>query len=192
MNKLTGPLPGAVAPDATTDHGFFTEKLQGQFSVIWFGCEQQPGDWQPPTQIKVHTQAIAAMQHAMLFERYGVNQQATYVFRPDGHVLARFDGIETTKASKAIATALNPNLNATTPTPKESANPMNELARDRLYDAFAEAIDRTPPAERERMLTRLAISLMQTSANPEQAMQSIAQASASAAQNNLTAERSPA
>ncbi len=192
MSQHTGPLPGAVAPDATTNNGFFTEKLQGQFSVIWFGCEQQPSDWQPPAHINVYAQTIAANQHAMLFERYGVNQQATYVFRPDGHVLACFDGIETTKASEAITSALNPNLNATTPTTKQSANQMNELARDRLYDAFADAIDRTPPAERERMLSRLAISLMQTSANPEQAMQSIAQASASAPQNNLTVERSPA
>ncbi|HEX2197764.1 MAG TPA: hypothetical protein VHG88_03975 [Burkholderiales bacterium] len=38
---------------------------------------------------------------------------------------------------------------------------MTQLEMDRLYDDLAALVDRTPPAERERMLTRLVIVLAQ-------------------------------
>lgn len=36
---------------------------------------------------------------------------------------------------------------------------MTQADADRLYDALAALIDRTPPAERERVLARLVIAL---------------------------------
>ena len=36
---------------------------------------------------------------------------------------------------------------------------MTQIEMDRLYDQFAALVDRTPPAERERVLARLVIAL---------------------------------
>ncbi|HEX6319578.1 MAG TPA: hypothetical protein VFZ84_11940 [Burkholderiales bacterium] len=38
---------------------------------------------------------------------------------------------------------------------------MTQLELDRLYDELAALVDRTPPAERERVLARLVIALAQ-------------------------------
>lgn len=82
--------PGAAAPDGRFDGGFFVERLQGDFSVVHFG------------------ESVLKHGHESLWERYGVPPEgATYVFRPDGHVLARCAGIDAAFARNAIDSLLN-------------------------------------------------------------------------------------
>jgi 3-(3-hydroxy-phenyl)propionate hydroxylase len=76
--------PGAAAPDGRTSDGFFVERLSGDFKAVYFGKD------------------LGRRGHEALFDRYGVEDEATYVFRPDGHVLARRAGIDPRFARDAI------------------------------------------------------------------------------------------
>jgi 3-(3-hydroxy-phenyl)propionate hydroxylase len=86
--------PGAAAPDGRFGEGFFVEQLQGQFTVAYFGARgPQAGE-------KV---VVVPQDNQALRLRYGVPREgATYVFRPDGHVLARCSGIDADFAREAI------------------------------------------------------------------------------------------
>ena len=85
---------GAAAPDGRFGAGFFTEALQGRFTVVYFG--------EPGPQAGEHT-LVVPKDNAALWQRYGVPAEgATYVFRPDGHVLARCTGIDSAFAREAI------------------------------------------------------------------------------------------
>ncbi|HVL35405.1 MAG TPA: FAD-dependent monooxygenase, partial [Burkholderiales bacterium] len=90
--------PGAAAPDGRFGEGFFVERLQGEFTVAWFGAEGPA--------LEARTLVVRREGHEALFERYGVRDTATYVFRPDGHVLARCTGIDPAFAREAIARVL--------------------------------------------------------------------------------------
>ena len=45
---------------------------------------------------------IPRERNETLYARYGVKDTATYVFRPDGHVLARCPGIDGEFAARAV------------------------------------------------------------------------------------------
>jgi 3-(3-hydroxy-phenyl)propionate hydroxylase len=147
--------PGAAAPDGRFGEGYFVDRLQGHFSVAWFG-----GEASAPR----GAQAIAVPRagHEALFARYGVPPEgATYVFRPDGHVLARCRGIDPAFARAAIDGVLGYREGAArrAPPPAREHGKLSPLESDRLYDALAALLDRTPPEGRERALARLAVLL---------------------------------
>lgn len=52
---------------------------------------------------------------------------------------------------------------------------MKQPEVDRIYDALAALVDRTPPAERERVLARLAVALAEQVDDYEKVLKAIAQ-----------------
>jgi hypothetical protein len=127
---------GAVAPDGRFGEGYFAERLQGDFTVAYFGGEGPGG-------IGVERQG-----HDALFTRYGVEDQATYVFRPDGHVLARCTGIDAAFAQSAIDRALQGLAG-------EARNAQSvQPAADRLFDKLSAELDALAPAERAAALAQ--------------------------------------
>jgi 3-(3-hydroxy-phenyl)propionate hydroxylase len=145
--------PGAAAPDGRFGERFFVERLQGEFTVVYFG-ERGP-------QLEVRTITIPRKDHDVLFARYGVETAATYVFRPDGHVLARCVGIDAAFARQAIERILNyrTGLKGGQAAMASSTEKLTQAEVDRLYDELAGLMDRTPAAEREKVLARLTIAL---------------------------------
>ena len=114
--------PGAAAPDAPLGEGYFVDHLDGEFRTVLF----RPQERREP-----------------LYSRYGVpTEGATYVFRPDGHVLARCAGIDESFAREAMARVLDYRTIATKVGPAtENAGGLSQLQIDRLYDAFSEFFD---------------------------------------------------
>jgi 3-(3-hydroxy-phenyl)propionate hydroxylase len=147
--------PGAAAPDARFGDGYFVDQLQGEFTVAWFGSEGP--------RLSHRTIFVPRQGNETLFERYGVTQAATYVFRPDGHVLARCTGIDAAFAEQAIGAVLEyrneerAQMTALQP----ASEKMSQADMDRLYDELASLVDRTPKDQRERVLARLAVALAQ-------------------------------
>lgn len=91
--------PGACAPDGRLGTGFLVEHLQGEFSVAYFGRQG------PDAGVRT---MVVPENHGALWQRYGVPREgATYVFRPDGHVLARCTGIDAGFARDSIQAVLN-------------------------------------------------------------------------------------
>ncbi|HEX9182032.1 MAG TPA: FAD-dependent oxidoreductase [Burkholderiales bacterium] len=128
--------PGAAAPDGRYGDGFFAERLQGGFTVAYFGAEG-------PAIAGAQTLQVARKSHEALFARYGVAGQATYVFRPDGHVLARCTGIDAAFAASVIERVLV--LRAAEPA-RAAVSVQPEA--DRLFDALSRQIDAMPAAAR--------------------------------------------
>jgi len=141
--------PGAAAPDGRFGEGFFVERLQGDFSVAYFGAR---GDSKG-----IH---VPAAGNQSLWERYGVpSQGATYAFRPDGHVLARCAGIDAAFAREAIERVYNYRLGlkGSKAAMESSTGKLTQAEVDRLYDALAAFADKAEP--RERALARLVVAL---------------------------------
>jgi hypothetical protein len=85
--------------------------------------------------------------HEALFQRYGVTERATYVFRPDGHVLARCPGINADFARAAIGRVLDYRA------PGTIAEPVShQPAADRLFDTLSAQLDAMPPEHRSAAL----------------------------------------
>jgi len=141
--------PGAAAPDGRLDKHFLVEKLQGQFSVVYFGNRGPALD----------AQTLHIKDNKPLFKRYGVPPEgATYVFRPDGHVLARCRGVAGEFARQAIDAVFRYPKDQGKRGP-EQRFPASSHDRDRLYDQFSAYYDGTPGEERERALARLVVAL---------------------------------
>jgi 3-(3-hydroxy-phenyl)propionate hydroxylase len=141
-------MPGEAAPDGRLDEGFLAEKLQGRFSVVYFGNRG-------PTLDDVQTLHIK--DDKALFRRYGVPKEgATYVFRPDGHVLARCRGVGGEFARAAIESVLNFRQIISR---RKIQTPSSTNDRDRLYDAFSGYFDGAARKDRERALARLVVAL---------------------------------
>jgi len=133
---LDAPLarPGAAAPDGRLGDAFLVDRLQGEFAVAYFGGE---GPAVPDAQNFVVTK-----RERVLFERYGVEDRATYVFRPDGHILARCAGIDGAFARAAVEHVLGYRK------PAEIREAKSEQpASDRLFDRLSAELD-AMPAER--------------------------------------------
>jgi 3-(3-hydroxy-phenyl)propionate hydroxylase len=148
--------PGAAAPDAPCNGGFFVDQLRGDFLACYFGAEG--------AQLACRTVWLSREKHEALFERYAVPPEgATYVFRPDGHVLARCIGVDAQFAREAIDRVLNyePSRQRSEPVAANKEAPMTQAESDRLYDSFAELVDQTPAADRERVLARACVMLAQ-------------------------------
>jgi 3-(3-hydroxy-phenyl)propionate hydroxylase len=146
--------PGAAAPDGRFKDGFFVDHLRGEFTVAWFGARGP--------ELDVPCISVLKEGQEKLFERYGVETTATYVFRPDGHVLARCTGIDAAFAREAIRGVAEyaGDRSERMETRHTSAGlPQPEL--DRLYDELAALIDGTPKEAREQLLARLAVALIQ-------------------------------
>ncbi|MGQ0545277.1 MAG: FAD-dependent monooxygenase [Betaproteobacteria bacterium] len=143
-------MPGAAAPDGRLGEGYFVERLGGDFCVVYFGGDGPSLQWQ----------SFHVIERPLL-TRYGVEGTATYVFRPDGHVLARCTGIDAAFARQAIEAVLNYRTGAKgAPGPMSpETGGMTQVQKDRLYDELAALVDATAPPERERVLARLAVAL---------------------------------
>lgn len=110
--------PGAAAPDARVGDGYFVDRLGGEFRTVFFRPEERS---EP------------------LYSRYGVPAEgATYVFRPDGHVLARCTGIDEAFARQAMQRVFDCSGQG-----KEVAEEqgLGQVQIDRIYDAFSEFFD---------------------------------------------------
>ncbi len=143
-------MPGAAAPDGRiAGVGYLVERLQGQFTVAYFGREGPPLD--------VQTISIPLKGNEALCARYGATAQgATYVFRPDGHILARCRGIDPAFAREAIEAVSRFRAGA----PRQPVDaPPTIHDRDRLYDEFASVLDGVPRKQREHALAQLAMAL---------------------------------
>lgn len=129
--------PGAAAPDGRFHDGFFAEQLRGGFTAAYFGGGA-PG-----------ALCVARKGHDALFSRYGVEDQATYVFRPDGHVLARCTGIDPAFADQAIAGVMDYR-------PPAEARVAHSLQpeSDRLFDRLSARLDALPEAARGAALAQ--------------------------------------
>jgi len=127
--------PGAAAPDGRYGNGYFVERLRGDFTVAYFGGEG-------PEALCVRREG-----HESLFGRYGVEDQATYVFRPDGHVLARCTGIDGSFANEAIERVTS----YVAPTQQQEVRSLQPAA-DRLFDQLSARLDAMPQVRRATAL----------------------------------------
>lgn len=147
--------PGAAAPDGTVREdgreACFVDRLRGRFAVAYFGA---PGP-QVEAGVEADTFSLTRAAAPALFERYGVDGTATYVFRPDGHVLARCKGIDAGFAAAAIASALAGGDPARAGEPVPPHPQLAQLDMDRRYDAFAAQVDATPEPDRPMVLGTL-------------------------------------
>jgi 3-(3-hydroxy-phenyl)propionate hydroxylase len=110
--------PGAAAPDARVADGYFVDRLGGEFRTVFFRAQERS---EP------------------LYSRYGVPAEgATYVFRPDGHVLARCTGIDESFARQAMERLLDCSGQRSERSAEEG---LGQVQIDRLYDAFSEFFD---------------------------------------------------
>lgn len=159
--------PGAAAPDGRFGKGFFVERLQGEFTVVYFGASG------PALEYKT----LVVERNESLFARYGVETTATYVFRPDGHVLARCTGIDTAFATQAIDAVLNHRIGKRGSASAMQSTPgsLTQIEIDRLYDALAALMDQTPAGEREKVLARLTIALAERIDNYGKVLEAINQ-----------------
>ena len=106
--------PGAAALDAPVDGGWLLHRLGGSFTGAWFGPSGQIPENVAGTQIAPARSAVPLNQIAVACDaacaRYGAQRQAAYyLFRPDGHVLARWrhPGAGAVKAALDRALALS-------------------------------------------------------------------------------------
>jgi len=143
-------MPGAAAPDGRiAGAGYLVERLQGRFACVYFGREGPALDAQ--------TLSVPLEGNEALCARYGATAEgATYVFRPDGHVLARCRGIDPGFAREAVDAVMR--FRAGAPRAPVDAPPTIH-DRDRLYDEFASLLDRAPRKQREHALAQLAMAL---------------------------------
>ncbi len=166
--------PGAAAPDGKVSEGstarFFVEDLQGHFTVAYFGAAGPKIEG--PKGIEVETLAVLRKDAASplrtlideagtLAARYGAGDGATYVFRPDGHVLARCTGIDAKFAKSAIEGVLAYHGGARhgAAKPQRRTGKLSTIEIDRLFDALAALLDRTPSEGRLQVLARVALTL---------------------------------
>ncbi len=175
--------PGCAAPDGKIGAGgeasYLADTLQGRFTVAYFGADGPAVErsfdasvdrsFDAPVEV-----ATLCLKHAcapVLFERYGVEDTATYVFRPDGHILARCIGIDHAFAEASIVSALG---GGTAPEVGQKQSTRDEtLERDRLFEAFAALVDQSPEAERSRVLARLVVMLADRLGDPAATLQAI-------------------
>lgn len=95
--------PGAAALDAPLDNGWFLARLGGGFTGVWFSPDGSSPEGHERTladvaQLTVSGEAVCA--------RYGAERRpAYYLFRPDGHVAARWRHVSPTEIEAAVAGA---------------------------------------------------------------------------------------
>jgi 3-(3-hydroxy-phenyl)propionate hydroxylase len=145
--------PGGAAPDGRCGAGYFAEQLQGGFTVAYFGGE---GPAVPGAQVL----QVPGQGSDALCARYGVDGQATYVFRPDGHVLARCTGVDAGFAAAAIARVTA----YATPAQLHDAHSVQPQA-DRLFDRLSAQLDAMPASERAAALARVVARIVQAEGN---------------------------
>jgi 3-(3-hydroxy-phenyl)propionate hydroxylase len=105
-----GPEPGAAGEDAPVEDGFLFDDRPDGFLALHL-----PGDG--PSIPARHRQTVAGftLEHRviernpstqLLYDRWDAHRGATYVLRPDAHVLGRSREVSATRASEMLARAL--------------------------------------------------------------------------------------
>jgi 3-(3-hydroxy-phenyl)propionate hydroxylase len=144
--------PGAAALDGRIEDQagprWFVDGLQGRFTVAYFGGAGAA----PDTGAEVRCLSVEHRSAPALFTRYGVKEAATYVFRPDGHVLARCEGIDPAFATTAIQFALAGGSEECVSGSREDDQ---QLERDRLYDEYSALVDAAEESGRSTVLARV-------------------------------------
>jgi 3-(3-hydroxy-phenyl)propionate hydroxylase len=135
--------PGAAAPDGRFGGSYFAERLQGGFAVAYFGG-------QGPDVSGAQALQVPRKGHDALFARYGVDDEATYVFRPDGHVLARCTGLDAAFAAGAIERVLDCSAAGAA---REAVSVQPDA--DRLFDTLSAQLDARPAAARAAALAEV-------------------------------------
>jgi 3-(3-hydroxy-phenyl)propionate hydroxylase len=155
---IDAPLarPGAAAPDGRIGTGFLVDRLRGEFVVAYFG-----GDG--PDLAEAQAVQVPRAGNEALLARYGVKDRATYVFRPDGHVLARCEGIDGGFARSAIERVLDYRVPAETAPVVSQQQP----AADRLFDALSAQLDALPPEHRAPALAPVMARIEERNGNLE-------------------------
>lgn len=97
----TGPAPGAVALDVALKDGFLSDQFGPGFTVLCFGA----GDWILPQDVT----CVRLPGSGPVAEKYGAQDGAAYLIRPDMHIAARWAQAE----PGAIRACLNTILNRT-------------------------------------------------------------------------------
>jgi 3-(3-hydroxy-phenyl)propionate hydroxylase len=101
--------PGAAALDAPLDGAWFLGRIGEGFAGVWFSPDERIPEDVVRTQADLARHAVAASQVAVVSReaicaRYGAERDAAYyLFRPDGHVAARWRNL----APGAVAAALD-------------------------------------------------------------------------------------
>jgi 3-(3-hydroxy-phenyl)propionate hydroxylase len=144
---------GAVAPDGRFGSGFFVERLQGDFTVAYFGGKGAPIGGAQALE-------VPRKGHEALFARYGVEETATFMFRPDGHVLARCTGLDAAFAKAAIDRVLD----FRAPAAVRAASSVQPPA-DRLFDRLSAQLDAMPARERAAALAPVVARIERTQGN---------------------------
>jgi 3-(3-hydroxy-phenyl)propionate hydroxylase len=107
--------PGAAALDGPLDGGWLLDRLGGGFTGVWFSPEGRIPEAVARTQAALAQRAVPVKQVAVvspeaICARYSAERDpAYYLFRPDGHVAARWRHLAPGAAEGALkrATAIS-------------------------------------------------------------------------------------
>jgi 3-(3-hydroxy-phenyl)propionate hydroxylase len=94
-----GPPPGAPFVDAPFGGGFLGEHLNGRFTLLAMSDADIADQPAGVNLVRV------ARADTLVRQRYGLNDAEAYLFRPDGHVAARFHKLNGERLASALARA---------------------------------------------------------------------------------------
>jgi 3-(3-hydroxy-phenyl)propionate hydroxylase len=101
--------PGAAALDAPLDGGWLLHRLGGGFAGVWFSPDGLVPEEMAPVQTaraqrQLPVDQVSVVSNETICARYGAERDpAYYLFRPDGHVAARWRHL----AAGAVEAALD-------------------------------------------------------------------------------------
>lgn len=96
--------PGSVCPDGPLNDGYLLDQLGGHFTILSFGDPSfTPA---PLADLAVQVLHIPYPTEELIWRYLGANSAATYLIRPDQHVVARWAEFNLEKVSAALRNSL--------------------------------------------------------------------------------------